>query len=389
MEFIELTREEFSKIQNKFPNSTFYQTIEWANIKEQNDWQTSFLGVKKQDKIIAACLLLSKKILYTEKLYYSPRGFLIDYHDKELLDFFINNIIKYIKQRNGFALKIDPLIEYVHHDNQGNIIEDNFNNQKIIDYLKDKGFIHYGFSKGYTKEAQFRWSYCLNISQTEEQLFANMNQRCRRCIRKSEKYPLISIDVDEHNIDDFMNIMKHTAKRQKHAERSPEYYLNLKKYLKERLLLKVIYLDKNKYLENFKDDKLYELIKQEKKDLIPISAGGFIFDNDKLNYVYGGTYSHYMGLMAQYKMQIDMIRLAKEKKLSFYDFGGISGIFEKDTPNYGVYEFKKGFGGYVVEYIGEFDYIIYKVLYRLYNEAYDKYRQSKQIINESIFHKNK
>ena len=134
MEFIELTREEFSKIQNKFPNSTFYQTIEWANIKEQNDWQTSFLGVKKQDKIIAACLLLSKKILYTEKLYYSPRGFLIDYHDKELLDFFINNIIKYIKQRNGFALKIDPLIEYVHHDNQGNIIEDNFNNQKIIDY---------------------------------------------------------------------------------------------------------------------------------------------------------------------------------------------------------------------------------------------------------------
>ena len=34
---------------------------------------------------------------------------------------------------------------------------------------------------------------------------------------------------------------------------------------------------------------------------------------------------------------------------------------------YGIYEFKKGFGGRVVELIGEFDLIISKPKYNLYN----------------------
>lgn len=78
-----------------------------------------------------------------------------------------------------------------------------------------------------------------------------------------------------------------------------------------------------------------------------------------MNYVYGGTYKEYMSLMAQYKVQMEMIKYTKEKlKLPIYDFGGISGDFNPKSKNYGVYEFKKGFGGRVVEYIGEFDLII-------------------------------
>ncbi len=80
-----------------------------------------------------------------------------------------------------------------------------------------------------------------------------------------------------------------------------------------------------------------------KRKKIPISAGVFIFDNDRLNYVYGGTYKEYMPLMAQYKMQMEMIKLAMERGLPIYDFGGISGNFTPGSENYGVYEFKKRF----------------------------------------------
>ena len=113
--------------------------------------------------------------------------------------------------------------------------------------------------------------------------------------------------------------------------------------------------------------------------MIPISAGLFNFDKDRLNYVYGGTYSHYMPLMAQYKMQMDMINIAKKNKLPIYDFGGISGNFDEKSPNYGVYAFKKGYGGKVVEYIGEFDLVINKPIYTIYNEVYSKYREIKKI----------
>jgi len=49
------------------------------------------------------------------------------------------------------------------------------------------------------------------------------------------------------------------------------------------------------------------------------------------------------------------------------DFYGITGCFDKDDKYYGMYEFKKGFSGNVVELVGQFElktgfmYNIYKI----------------------------
>lgn len=118
----------------------------------------------------------------------------------------------------------------------------------------------------------------------------------------------------------------------------------------------------------------------DKRKIIPISAGVFIFDKDRLNYVYGGTHKEYMPLMAQYKMQMEMIKLAMERGLPIYDFGGISGNFTPGSENYGVYEFKRGFGGNVLEYIGEFDLILDKFGYYIYDIGYKLYRNTKKVI---------
>ena len=49
---------------------------------------------------------------------------------------------------------------------------------------------------------------------------------------------------------------------------------------------------------------------------------------------------------------------------------------------YGVYEFKRGFGGRVVELIGEFDLIISKPKYCLYNFMFKTYKIVKKIIKK-------
>ena len=192
-----------------------------------------------------------------------------------------------------------------------------------------------------------------------DDLYIDMSKRCRRCIRKAENYPLEIELVNNDNKFDFKNIMESTAIRHKDYDRSLEYYKSLDKELKEKSILLIAYLDRDKFLEKFEDDKLYEKVKSDTRKKIPISAGVFIYDSERMNYVYGGTYKEYMPLMAQYKVQMEMIKYTKEKlKLPIYDFGGISGDFNPKSKNYGVYEFKKGFGGRVVEYIGEFDLII-------------------------------
>ena len=67
-------------------------------------------------------------------------------------------------------------------------------------------------------------------------------------------------------------------------------------------------------------------------------------------------------------------------KSRIYDFGGISGNFTPGSENYGVYEFKRGFGGNVLEYIGEFDLILDKFGYYIYDIGYKLYRNTKKVI---------
>ena len=379
MEFLELTEEEFNKECKKFKESSFYQTPEWVKIKQPNGWNHYYVGVKDKNKIVACSLILGKKLYLNKYMYYAPRGLLLDYTNFELLDYFINNLKSFLIKKEGVLLKIDPLVDYQKHDKEGNAIGTE-NNDKLVNHLKELGFKHHGLTKGYTDEAQFRWSYCLDITKSKEELLEGMDQRCRRCIRKYEKYPLIIEKVNDNNIKDFKDIMEHTAKRQNHFDRTTEYYQSLDRELKESSNLSIIYLDRDKYLKDFTDDKLYSLVSKDLRKKIPISAGVFIFDSQRGNYVYGGTYKDYMPLMAQYKLQIEMIKIAKEKGLSIYDFGGISGDFTPGTENYGVYEFKRGFGGYVTEYIGEFDLILNKPQYGLYKLGFKSYRNFKHLI---------
>ena len=384
MEFVELEKEDFNQVCNKFDGNSFYQTCNWAKIKEYNGWIHYFVGVKKENKIVACTLILGKKIYSNKFIYYAPRGMLLNYNDYELLNFFVNKIKKFLINKNGIIFKIDPLIRYRNHDRNGNCLNDDFSNQNIVNNLINLGFNHRGFTIGYSDEAQFRWSYCLNINSSKEEIFRNMNQRCRRCIRKYEKYPLEMVDVNDNNIQDFKDIMEHTAKRQNHFDRSLDYYKNINKNFCKKSKLVIIYLDRNKFLDNNKDDKLYDTISKDKRSKIPISAGLFIFDSNRTNYVYGGTYTQYMSLMAQYKIQMEMIYLSQKLGISLYDFGGISGNFKHNSKNFGVYEFKRGFGGYVVEYIGEFDLILDKIGYNIYNKSYKLYRSLKHLIAKKI-----
>lgn len=381
MEFVELTIDEFEEARKKIQGNSFYQTYNWTKVKEMNGWDCFIVGVKKDNEVVACSIILGKKMHINKYIYYAPRGILVDYKNEELLEFFVSHLKEFLKEKNGCKFKMDPLVEYRKHDRNGDIIDNSFNNQEIVDSLKDLEFKHHGFTKGYANDIQFRWSYCLDIDKSMDELIEDMDQRCRRCLRKAEKYPLIIEDISDENIKDFKDIMMSTAIRQKHVDRSLEYYSTLDKKLKDKSRLVVAYLDREKFLEEFTEDKLYELVLRDGRKKIPVSAGVFIFDQERGNYVYGGTYKEYMSLMAPYKVQFEMIKYTKELGLKKYDFGGISGDFNPKSSNYGVFEFKRGFGGYVVEYIGEFDLILNKPINMLFSISYFVYLKIKSILH--------
>ena len=98
MKLTEISKEEFKKFADKHPQITFHQTKEWANLKKKNNWKSYFVGLKDKNKIVAAALLLGKELPFIKKnMFYSPRGFLIDYNNFELLKIFTDQIKKYVK----------------------------------------------------------------------------------------------------------------------------------------------------------------------------------------------------------------------------------------------------------------------------------------------------
>ena len=166
---------------------------------------------------------------------------------------------KYLKTKNAILFKFDPLIEYTKHDKEGKAITED-NEQDFVDFLKKNDVKHRGFTIGYTDEAQFRWSYALDIkSKTFDDLTKDMNSRCKRSIKKAEKYPLKIKDVTDETIKDFKDIMESTAERQHHGDRTLSYYQTLKDKLKDIIRMCLVYLDKEKFLEEF-DNKWKDII---------------------------------------------------------------------------------------------------------------------------------
>lgn len=409
MKMEELESNEYEEYISKNKYTTFYQKEYWGKLKKDGGWNYKLVGMKKNNKIVGATLLLFKNLPLGLKLFYSPRGFLIDYNDEELLKEFVLEIKEYVKKENGFILKIDPYVEYKTRDIDGNIVEGGVDNSKVVENLKKLGFKHYGFNKDISKELQPRWMYVLDLKgKTEDEIFSNFSKHYRKTIRRTEKQGLVVERISKDKLMDYKKIMEHTSSRRDFIDRPYSYYENMYDKIGENLIINVCYLDTNLGINKFKDEikkiegyqdikdyhlkdiedykkkiELYESYQKKYGDKIPLAGTMSIVCGKEYLNLFGGAYEEFMHYDAQYLIKWHTMKEALNLGCEIYNFYGISGNFEKENNDmYGVYEFKRGFGGRVVELIGEFDLIISKPKYCLYNFMFKTYKIVKKIIKK-------
>ena len=97
MEFCILTETEFRNFIKNNPMASFMQTVELSNLKKELGSKIHFVGIKKDKEIIAGSMIQEDRTILNKKMFYAPRGLIVDYHDKELLTFFTNELKKYIQ----------------------------------------------------------------------------------------------------------------------------------------------------------------------------------------------------------------------------------------------------------------------------------------------------
>ena len=427
MELVTLNEKEFNKEALKSPQISFHQTSNWGELKKENGWKPHYLALKDKNKIICTSLLLSKQLPFIKKnMFYSPRGFLIDYNDKDLLKEWTTKVKEYAKENNGIFIKIDPYLEYQERDNNGAIVEGGNNNKKAHQNLIDLGYKHFGFNT-MQDTLQPRWIHVIETEgKTQEEVDKDMESKTRQILRKNERCGITTREIEKDELPLFKEIMQKTSDRREFIDRPFSYYESMWDTMHDDGILKILIgeIDFNLYEKNTKDElkehedalkdrinkyennllkmneKRYksnnrqdeEAITRLKKDLEKIkeykkefgekkTLGGILFliyGNEVLSLL-GGTLDDVMQFKSAYTIHYAGVKLAVEKKLKRYNFYGITGDFNENNPLYGLFLFKKSFGGHVSELLGEYDLIISNFWYHTYNILFKTYHFLKNI----------
>ena len=418
MEFVTLTEKEFSDYSEKSPYTSFFQMPLWAEVKKENGWDSYYVGLKDHGKVVAATLLLSKKIKFFKNMFYAPRGFLLDYNNLELLEEFTKGIKTFLKDKNALFLKINPYVDYQGRTVDGEIVPDT-QRDDLMNKLKELGFVHNGFYIDQDKKTDLepRWISVLDIQgMTMDELYSNMRKSCKWRINNSRKNALRIIEADEDNLFEFKNLMKHTAERREFVDRPLSYYLNMFKILKRENLVKVLLVEINfkELLDSSKENleenqkmqdelkekgnrekqlKELELEKERLEEKIQtlestiqeygekkiIAGGWYMLYGREINYLFGASYKQFMKYNSQYLLQYEMINYAVENHYEAFNFYGIDGNFDEHSKGFGLFDFKRGFNACVHELVGEFDLVIDKGRYSLYRFIFSLYKKIKKI----------
>ena len=400
MEFTEITRKEYEKYWEKSDQKNFLSSPKIADLRKESGWINYFVGVKEDKKLIAAAILSSHKRHFGKYVFYSPRGPLLDYNNKELVDFYFTSVKKFIKEHRGYVYRIDPYIYYKERDINGDLVENGFDNTSIIDYLKELGFKKVSIPD----TEQVIWMFSLPLEgKTEEDIQKEMKPNTRNTIRKAEKLGIEMKELEYSDLDEFMNIMKETGSRKGFDVRDIKYYqnmynlfvktgeakfyitkLNLKNYinnLKEEIKDKETKRDElgsqsyndgkrksfNIEIENLNKriKEAEEIIKEKNTDIINLSGSMFMLIQPEIVYLSSGNYEEFLRFNSQYLIQWELIKYGIKNGFKKHNFYGIPANINEHPKDYGIYEFKKGFNGVVEELIGEYELPItyhYKII---------------------------
>ncbi|MBD3330870.1 peptidoglycan bridge formation glycyltransferase FemA/FemB family protein [Candidatus Peregrinibacteria bacterium] len=307
----------------------FVKQSELGNIHQTSSWGEFQKTIPYRGKyriIPGMGLVVRYKLPKGFSWLYCPRGPLCKLRPHEIKNF-LSEVKKIAKKERAIFLRIDP---------------------PVSSYPKLKGFreVSYGFQPEHT--------LILDLTQSKENILAQMKQKGRYNIRLAEKKGVVIRSIDPKDkkfkkaIITFHNLLKETFTRDKFKGHDAAYYENMVRILGQRDMCKL-------YLAEYRDEVIAGII--------------VTFFKDTAIYYFGASGNSHRNVMAPYLLQWTAIKEARRRGCKVYDFLGIAPSGSVHHPWAGVTEFKKKFGGKEVSFAPTREYAfkpLHYYLYRIY-----------------------
>jgi peptidoglycan pentaglycine glycine transferase (the first glycine) len=314
------------------------QSWAWGNLKSQFGWTAYRIQTGQ-----AAAQLLFRRLPLGRTLAYIPKGPTLEGGTSEDYRRLLAAVHAEADRRKAIFLKIEPdgyTPEPFSPDSlpQGS--------RSLVEVLNLEGFVPGDTIQPHT-------SIVIDIRGDEEAILAAMKQKTRYNIRLAQKKGITFRQGGEGDLRSFYDLARLTARRDGFGIHNLAYY--------------------QRAYRLFAPHSCVLLLAEFEGEIL---AASMIFKFGRnAYYFYGASSNTHRNLMPAYLIQWAAICWAKEQGCTCYDLWGIPDanpdtleeeFQERQGGLWGVYRFKRGFGGQIVKSAGAYDYVYQPLWYKFY-----------------------
>jgi len=314
-----LTDDQWTQFTARYPDAHLLQQAEWGALKADFGWQPVYLAAGD-----AGAQVLFRSLPLGFSIAYIPKGPLGS--DLEHLWPLVDAVCR---EKRAVFVKAEP-----------DAWEGEFSG---TEQLKQAGF------RPSAHALQPRRTIVLDLSGDDDQILARMKQKTRYNIRLAAKKDVVVEPSDD--LETFGRLMEVTGERDEFGVHTQDYY-----------------------------QRAYELFHPSGKCQLFLAtyngqplAGLMAFaSGERAWYLYGASNNQERNRMPTYLIQWEAIRWAKDKGCTSYDLWGVPDYAEEELETnfskrsdglWGVYRFKRGFGGELRRASSAWDKVYHRVAY--------------------------
>ena len=364
-------------------SASFLQVPAWGSVK--TEWRHESVGWFRRgthdggvadqsaEQMVGAALVLYRQLPKVKRyLAYLPEGPVIDWGsltepDVHLSDWF-TPLLAHLKRQGAFGVRIGPPVvtrrwssaqvkegisdPAVRRLDDIAPLERSVTGAAVVSQLNELGWIPQSVEGGFAAgQPQYNFHVPLTVAgrpKTEDEVLKGMNQLWRRNIKKAAKEGVVVSRGTRNDLAAFHDLYVHTAERDHFTPRPLSYFEKMWDALTPE-----------------EEDRFVLHLAHHEGDLvaatISIRVGAHAW------YSYGASSTEKREVRGSNAVQWEMIRSALAAGAAVYDMRGITDTLDADDPHVGLIQFKVGTGGEAVEYVGEWDMPINRVLYKAFD----------------------
>ncbi|MCL4505249.1 MAG: peptidoglycan bridge formation glycyltransferase FemA/FemB family protein [Chloroflexi bacterium] len=323
------------------PYGHFLQTNQWGELKSAHGWRSTRASlINSNAELVGGAIVHFRRLPYgLGSVAYVPRGPVVNWDDRDLAVSAVRSTSKIARTRGAIGIIIEP---------------------GLLDTPSDQRTLQEARLFQIDVSVQPRRTIWVNLDVEEEvDILALMRQKTRYNIGLAKRKGVIVREGGADDLTMFYNMMQTTSERNIFAIHPLDYYQTFMN----------LFASSSAHMASL-------LIAEHDKR--PLAAMIVVAFGKRATYLYGASGNEGRELMPTYLLQWEAMRWARARGCVTYDLWGIpdedeetleANFKDRDDGLWGVYRFKRGFGGQVVRHIGAWAQVYSPLRWWLYAQA--------------------